>query len=184
MLYSTNIIAVVGMNDRAIFTPRRLTVWDTNSQTSRIDFSFNSPIVYVKMNKQRFSFFLMVRLIAATRYTIDIYNLLDMRKLSSIDIDGSLSKLALTPGLNNCYLAYTADNSNGDVIIYDLNKCTRQVAINAYKKPIVQMRFDINGSLLATACSDVKQHITLGKNYKDIFYSKRKESLLITSWNT
>lgn len=53
MLYSTNIIAVVGTNERAIFTPRRLTVWDTNSQTSRADFSFNSPINYVKMNKQR-----------------------------------------------------------------------------------------------------------------------------------
>eukprot|EP00826_Nyctotherus_ovalis_P050681 TRINITY_DN6245_c0_g2_i2.p2 TRINITY_DN6245_c0_g2~~TRINITY_DN6245_c0_g2_i2.p2 ORF type:complete len:151 (+),score=18.59 TRINITY_DN6245_c0_g2_i2:336-788(+) len=79
-----------------------------------------------------------------------------MRKLSSINIDGTLGKLALTPGLNNCYLAYTAGTGNGDVIIYELNKCTKQTTINAYKKPVVQMRFDINGSLLATACSDGK----------------------------
>lgn len=95
------------------------------------------------------------RLIAATRYVIDIYNLLNMVKLSSINIDGTLGKLALTPGLSNCYLAYTAGTGNGDVVIYELNKCTKQTTINAYKKPVVQMRFDTNGSLLATACSDV-----------------------------
>jgi len=85
-----------------------------------------------------------------------------MRKLSSIDIDGSLSKLALTPGLNNCYLAYTADSSNGDITIYDLNKCVKQTTISAYKKSIVQMRFDINGGLLATACTDVNLNAILG----------------------
>jgi hypothetical protein len=84
-----------------------------------------------------------------------------MRKLSSIDIDGSLSRLALTPGLNNCYLAYTADNSNGEVTIYDLNKCVKQTTINTYKKSIAQMRFDINGGLLATACTDVGSSLIL-----------------------
>ena len=147
MLYSTNIMAVVGMNERAIFTPRRLTVWDTNSQTSRVDFSFNSPITYVKMNKQR--------LVVATQYNIDVYNLLNMHKLFSIDIDGSLVRVALTPGLTNCYLAYTANILKGDVTIYDLASCTKQVSICAHKKPVIQMKFNVKGNMLATASSDV-----------------------------
>lgn len=79
-----------------------------------------------------------------------------MRKLTTIDIDGSLAKLDLTPGLTSCYLVYTTNAVDGNVMIYDLNKCTKETTINAYKKPIVQMRFDTNGGLLATACSDVK----------------------------
>ncbi len=53
MLFSTNIMAVVGTQDRAVFVPRRLTIWDTNIQTSRMDIAFDNQIVYVKLNKKR-----------------------------------------------------------------------------------------------------------------------------------
>lgn len=154
MLYSTNIIAVVGSQEHSIFTPRRLTVWDTNSQITRIDFPFNDPIIYVKMNKKRLVFN-NVRLIAATEYTIEIYNLINMLKIGIIDIEGSLTKLALTPGIYNFYLAYSSTTMNGNISIHDLSECTYLTMINAYKTPIVEMRFDFNGSLLATACTDV-----------------------------
>ncbi len=157
MLYSTNIIAVVGLNERAVFTPRRLTIWDTNTQTSRMDFSFNSPIAYVKMNKQRYARTLNKsrRLVVATQYNIDVYNLLNMHKLFSIDVDGSLVRLALTPGMSNCYLAYTANLLQGDVTVYDLISCTKQVSISAHRKPVIQMKFNPKGNMLATASSDV-----------------------------
>ncbi len=51
MLYNTNIVAIVGIQDRAIFTPRRLTLWDTNASCSRLEIAFSSPIAFVKMNK-------------------------------------------------------------------------------------------------------------------------------------
>ena len=53
MLYSTNIIAIVGKRDRYVFVPKRLTIWDTNNETSRMDISFNTPITHVKLNKRR-----------------------------------------------------------------------------------------------------------------------------------
>lgn len=140
-------MAVVGANDRAVFTPRRLTVWDSNSQSSRVDFSFNSPISHVKMNKQR--------LVVSTQYSIDVYNLLNMHKLFSIDIDGSLVHLALTPGNVNCYLAYTANILKGDITIYNLINCTKELSISAHKKPVVMMKFNSKDTLLATASSDV-----------------------------
>ena len=55
MLYSTNIVAVVGKNERAVFTPRRLTLWDTNASCSRLDIAFNSNILMVKMNKKKYN---------------------------------------------------------------------------------------------------------------------------------
>lgn len=83
-----------------------------------------------------------------------------MRKLSSIDIDGSFVRLALTPGLSNCYLAYTASAVDGNVTIYDLNKCIKETTLTTYKKPVVQMRFDSSGRLLATASCDVRVMIS------------------------
>ncbi|MDR3547375.1 MAG: hypothetical protein P4M11_03715 [Candidatus Pacebacteria bacterium] len=160
MLYSTNIIAVVGLNERAVFTPRRLTIWDTNTQTSRMDFSFNSLISYVKMNKQRYEDSVCdieSRLVVATQYNIDVYNLLNMHKLFSIDIDGSLVRLALTPGQTSCYLAYTANLVQGDVTVYDLISCTKQLSISAHRKPVIQMKFNPKGNMLATASSDVSR---------------------------
>jgi len=53
MLYNTNMVAVVGKHDRAIFIPKRLTLWDTNASLSRLDIQFGSPINFVKMNKIR-----------------------------------------------------------------------------------------------------------------------------------
>ena len=95
------------------------------------------------------------RLVVATQYNIDIYNLINMHKLSSIDIDGSLVQLALTPGSTNSYLAYTANLVKGDVIVYDLGTCVKQLTISAHKKPVIQMKFNAKGNLLATASSDV-----------------------------
>ncbi len=53
MLYTTNIIAVVGKNERMLFTPRRLTIWDTNASSSYLEMSFPSPIIAVRLNKHR-----------------------------------------------------------------------------------------------------------------------------------
>lgn len=80
-----------------------------------------------------------------------------MHKLSSIDLDGSLLRLALTPGSTSSYLAYTANISKGDVTVYDLNTCIKQLSISAHKKPVIQMKFNSKGNLLATASSDVIQ---------------------------
>jgi len=49
-------MAVVGKNERSVFAPRRLTLWDTNGSCSRLDIAFNTPILLVKMNKKKFIF--------------------------------------------------------------------------------------------------------------------------------
>ena len=56
MLYNTNIIAVVGKTEKASFDPRRLTIWDTNNQVSRMNFTLEENITFAKMNKNRYLF--------------------------------------------------------------------------------------------------------------------------------
>lgn len=53
MLYATNIVAVVGRNERGTFTRKRLSLWDINAACSRLDIAFNSDILYVKMNRRK-----------------------------------------------------------------------------------------------------------------------------------
>eukprot|EP00826_Nyctotherus_ovalis_P065310 TRINITY_DN9597_c0_g1_i9.p2 TRINITY_DN9597_c0_g1~~TRINITY_DN9597_c0_g1_i9.p2 ORF type:complete len:109 (+),score=31.93 TRINITY_DN9597_c0_g1_i9:541-867(+) len=79
-----------------------------------------------------------------------------MHKLFSIDINGSLVRIALSPGLSKYYLAYTANILKGEVTVYDLTTCTKQLTINAHKKPIIQMKFNSKSNFLATASSEVK----------------------------
>ena len=54
MLYTTNLLAVVGTDDKSTFSRARLTIWNTNNNTGICELSFISPIVYVRMNKQRY----------------------------------------------------------------------------------------------------------------------------------
>ena len=78
-----------------------------------------------------------------------------MQSLFSINIDGSLVRLALSNGKANCYLAYTASILNGNIEIYDLINKKKDVGICAYKKPVIQMKFNNKGNLLAIASSEV-----------------------------
>jgi len=79
-----------------------------------------------------------------------------MHKLFSIDINGSLVRIALSPGVSKYYLAYTANILKGEVTLYDLTTCTKQLTINAHKKPIIQMKFNYKSNYLATASSEVR----------------------------
>jgi hypothetical protein len=54
MLHSTNIVAVVGKNERAAFTRKRLSLWDINASCSRLDIAFNSDILGIKMNRRKY----------------------------------------------------------------------------------------------------------------------------------
>ena len=79
-----------------------------------------------------------------------------MHRIFGIDIDGSLVRIALTPGIQKFHLAYTENITKGNITLYDLTNCTKLRVINAHKTPIIQMTFNPKGNLLATSSSDVK----------------------------
>jgi autophagy-related protein 18 len=54
MLYSTNLLAIVGADsDNSVFSPKRLTIWNSNTSTSICEISFPYKVTAVKINKQR-----------------------------------------------------------------------------------------------------------------------------------
>jgi len=80
---------------------------------------------------------------------------MNMQKLFGISIDGSLVRLALSTGSESCYLAYTASVLSGEVELYDLLNKKKQKTILAHKNPVIQMKFNEEGNLLAIASAEV-----------------------------
>ena len=54
MAYSSNIVAVVGAEEKEVFSPRKLTIWTTDSNSSLCDRTFLFKIEAVKLNKSRY----------------------------------------------------------------------------------------------------------------------------------
>jgi len=53
MLYCTSLLALVGAGDHPAFSPRKLKVFNTKTQTSICELNFVSSVLAVQMNKKR-----------------------------------------------------------------------------------------------------------------------------------
>ncbi len=53
MAYSSNLVAVVGAEEKEDFSPKKLTIWATDSNTSLCERTFLFKIEAVKLNKSR-----------------------------------------------------------------------------------------------------------------------------------
>lgn len=95
MLYSTNLLAIVGTEDGDnIFSPKRLTIWNSNNSNSICEISFPYKVTAVKINKQR--------LVISIKDKVHIYDLKDTRILESIVIkNNQLGRLLLSPNASD-----------------------------------------------------------------------------------
>ncbi len=95
---------------------------------------------------------------------IEIYTISNMRKIATIDTECEPVTLplflqgdgtyALTPGPTSCYFAFTA-GASGTIHVADLLKNTNEHEIAAHSSPVVQMTFNLKGTMLATASRNV-----------------------------
>ena len=90
MIYKSNIVLLVGLNDFGDFSPKKVTIWTTSKNVVLCSsFPFTSKINVAKINK--------VRMIIGERNYIHIYSTGDMKVLRIIEIsDISLGKLVLS----------------------------------------------------------------------------------------
>jgi autophagy-related protein 18 len=58
---------------------------------------------------------------------------------------------ALSANSDNCYLAYPANNANGEVHIFDAQNLQNKIIIAAHDNPLAAVAFDSNGLKIATA---------------------------------
>lgn len=149
MLYSTNLLAIVGADNEnnAHFSPKRLTIWNSNNSNSICEISFPYKVTAVKINKQR--------LIISIKDKIHIYDLKDTRILESIVVKNNLlGRLVLSPNnTENWFLVYTDSITNGVVKVYDAWNLRLAKEFEAHQSPVLKMAMNYLGSrLVTTSC--------------------------------
>jgi autophagy-related protein 18 len=147
MLYTTNLIVLVGLADFGDFSPKRVTVWSTSQNIVLCSSSpFISKINMAKINK--------ARMIIGERNFIHIYATGNMKILHTIDVGiVNLGKLVLSPSSDkNNFICYSSSIDEGIVKVYDLLYLSLKTTIKAHKSPILKISINYKGDLLAT-CS-------------------------------
>ncbi len=54
MAYTSNILAIVGADEKDDFSPKKLTIWTTDSNTVLCERSFLFKVEAIKLNKSRY----------------------------------------------------------------------------------------------------------------------------------
>lgn len=99
MLFSTSLLAVVGIGDQPAMSPRRLRIINTKKHSVICEVTFPTSILSVKMNKSRLAVLL--------KEQIYIYDISNMRLLHTIEtISNPHGIVALSPSAENSYLVY------------------------------------------------------------------------------
>ncbi|ODV61706.1 phosphoinositide binding protein ATG18 [Ascoidea rubescens DSM 1968] len=99
MLFSSSLLAIVGLGDQPNMSPRRLKLINTKKNLIICELTFPTTILSVKLNK--------LRLIVLLEDQIYVYNITNMKLLHIIDIPPNPNGIiALSPSIQNNYLAY------------------------------------------------------------------------------
>ncbi|QLG72099.1 hypothetical protein HG535_0C04530 [Zygotorulaspora mrakii] len=99
MLFSTSLLAVVGIGDQPAMSPRRLRIINTKKHSVICEVTFPTSILSVKMNKSR--------LVVLLQEQIYVYDISNMRLLHTIETNcNPQGIMAVSPSVENCYLVY------------------------------------------------------------------------------
>lgn len=99
MLFSTSLLAIVGIGDQPAMSPRRLRIINTKKHSVICEVTFPTSILSVKMNR--------LRLVVLLKEQIYIYDISNMRLLHTIDTNPNPQGIvAMSPSTENCYLVY------------------------------------------------------------------------------
>ncbi|EJS43895.1 atg18p [Saccharomyces arboricola H-6] len=99
MLFSTSLLALVGIGDQPALSPRRLRIINTKKHSIICEVTFPTSILSVKMNKSR--------LVVLLQEQIYIYNINTMRLLHTIETNSNPRGLmAMSPSVANSNLVY------------------------------------------------------------------------------
>jgi WD40 repeat protein len=147
MLYTTNLILLVGLADFGDFSPRKVTIWSTSQNIVLCSsWPFLSKINIAKINKKR--------MIIGERNFLHIYTTGDMKIMNTIDVGTvTLGKLVLSANSEkNNFVCFSSSSDEGMVKVYDLLYLSFKTSIKAHKSPILKMALNFKGDMLAT-CS-------------------------------
>lgn len=141
MAYTTNIISIVGTPEGTNFSPQKLTIWTADTDVILCERSFLFKIEAVKVNKSR--------MVVCLKDKIHIYNTKNIKFLQEISAKLCLTRMALSPNSENCYLVYCGE-TEGTVYVYDAQSLTHQDPIEAHDGAIVKLCINSAGNRIAT----------------------------------
>eukprot|EP00826_Nyctotherus_ovalis_P037314 TRINITY_DN3395_c0_g3_i1.p1 TRINITY_DN3395_c0_g3~~TRINITY_DN3395_c0_g3_i1.p1 ORF type:complete len:172 (+),score=22.47 TRINITY_DN3395_c0_g3_i1:194-709(+) len=169
MVYSSNLVVAVGLAEDELFSPRKATVWATNTSTCLCKLPFSSKVEAIKLNKSR--------LIACVKDGMHIYDMKTLKFIHSLAISNPLVRFALSPATENCYLVYSDNVERGIVTVYDAQNLIIKQTIDAHKTPVFRLSVNIKGSLLATCSCKVRVVERVGNDDKSVQSSKGGEAV-------
>lgn len=139
-LFSSSLVAVVTTK-----LPKKLFIQNFKQKREICSYTYIDDILSVKMNRKR--------LVVCLYDSLYIHNINDMKVLHVISDTppNTLGIFGLSSDVNRCYLAYPGSCSKGEVNIFDTINLRAVVTINAHNNPVVNMTFNSQGNLLATA---------------------------------
>lgn len=109
-------------------------------------------------------------MVVAIKDKIEVYNILNLHKVSTISKECSIAKYALSSSADKCFLALTRSEEKGDIAIYDLLASNKKTEILAHQYPIKIMAFSSSGLTIATASSKVSS-IKLQSIFRDLLFA-------------
>jgi WD40 repeat protein len=180
MLYTTNLILLVGLAEFGDFSPRKVTIWSTSQNVVLCSsWPFLSKINIAKINKKR--------MIIGERNFLHIYTTGDMKIMITIDVGTvTLGKLVLSANSEkNNFVCYSSSSDEGMVKVYDLLYLSHKNSIKAHKSPILRMSLNYKGDMLAT-CSckgTIIRVFSLPKGEKIITFKRGLSSAYIFCLN-
>mmetsp|Transcript_40977 Transcript_40977/g.103225 ORF Transcript_40977/g.103225 Transcript_40977/m.103225 type:complete len:351 (-) Transcript_40977:42-1094(-) len=142
MLYCSSLIALVGNGDTPVFSPRKLHMYNTKTNQPICELNFVTAILSVHMNRKR--------AVVVMETKIHIYEISNLKILHTIDTVPNPKGICALSSVTNSYLAYPG-NEPGEVYIFDALSLRNLSVITAHKRSLSYMKFNSDGTLLATA---------------------------------
>ena len=180
MMYTSNLVVLVGKEEHGDFSPKKVTIWSTSHNVVLCSsFAFSAEINIAKINK--------LRMIVGERNFLHIYSTGDMKILHTIDVGPvTLGRLVLSPNSDkNNWVCFSSKNDEGVVNVYDTLYPSFKCHIKAHKSPILKMCLNSLGDRLAT-CSckgTIIRVFSLPKGEKILTYKRGISAAFIFSLN-
>jgi WD40 repeat protein len=146
MLYTTNLILLVGATDFGDFSPKKITIWSTSQNIVLCSsWPFLEKIRIAKINKKR--------MIICERNLMYVYTTADMKVLQTLEVGYiTLGKLVLSPNSDkNNFACYSSNDDEGVVKVFDTIYLNVKTTIKAHKSPVLRMAINYNGDMLCSS---------------------------------
>lgn len=168
MLYISSTVVVVGAKDKGTFSPKRVTFWNTNEDIVGAELSFMSPIKCIKLNH--------TRLLIGLEDAVYIHDY-DLKEIAKIKFCSASVRCALSPTAENPYLAISSGMLGEEITTYDVIDCKLITSFKAHESPVHSLIFNERGTMLASASTKVRQHLTIGISNSYIWSTERRTTI-------